>query len=116
VAIDGRNSIGSGTEMSRSFPSHQPLGFGPGEELGLWCGDSGTRSLGIAAKLHEVLEVKKRAQAMYVHCGIRIHALRELNLTRNLEYVLGAPYLPCPEQTMLPRRRFGRRVGISHVT
>jgi hypothetical protein len=25
---------------------------------------------------------------MYVHGGIRIHALRELNLTRNLEYVL----------------------------
>jgi hypothetical protein len=33
---------------------------------------------------------------MYVHGGIRIHALRELNLTRNLEYVLwGARILPC---------------------
>jgi hypothetical protein len=55
-----------------------------------------------SSKLHEVLEMKKRAQAMYVHCGIRIHALRELNLTRNLEYVLGALYLPCPEQTTCP--------------
>jgi hypothetical protein len=56
--------------------------------------------------------VKKRAQACTYIVGIRIHALRELNLTRNLEYVLGEPYLPCPERA---RRRFGRGWAILQV-
>jgi hypothetical protein len=44
-----------------------------------------------SSKLHEVLEVVKRFQACtyMVEFGY-IHALRELNLTRNLEYVLWA--------------------------
>ena len=71
VAIDGKNSIGSGAEMLMSFPSHQPLGLGIAVR-----GLLDTRSPGIAAKLHEVLEVKKKARACtyivefgYMHCG-----------------------------------------------
>jgi len=57
--------------------------------------------------------------------GIRVHALRELNLTRNLEYVLGAtPYLPMSEQTKYALSLLLERatilqvlvLGISHVT
>jgi hypothetical protein len=56
----GKNSIGSGAEMSRSFPSHQPLGLGleRGTRIavrGFW--HEVTRN---SSKLHEVLEVTKR--------------------------------------------------------
>jgi hypothetical protein len=61
---------------------------------------------------------------MYVHDGIRVHALRELNLTRNLEYVLGGnPVFAMSEQTkrclslLLERAApFSRFWYFSHVT
>ena len=75
-----------------------------------------------SSRLHEVLEVKEKGlRHVRTHCGIRVHALRELNLTRNLEYVLGAPVFAMPEQTTCPSSASGEGghspgFGISHVT
>jgi hypothetical protein len=47
--------------MSRSFPSHLPLGLlGSGEELGIAVRGFWHEVTRNSSKLHEVLEVKKR--------------------------------------------------------
>jgi hypothetical protein len=110
--IVARISIGSGAEISRSFPSHQLLGFGPGEELGLRCGGFWREATRNSSKLHEVLGGEEKAQACTYIVEFGYRALRELNLTRNLEYVLGRPYLLCLSRQGA-RCRFGRGVAFS---